>query len=503
MQWADVTIYLWLLVPLAIYCVVAVAVQVLANRIPLIKTIKLALHLIALGLCMHLAVVLYLPDKWGKSLQPYSAALLIFAALVLLIQAVEALAIGYVMGTLQKRKIPIVLRKAILLMACFIVAMVILNAYLHLDVTSLVATSAVLSFVVGLASQDLLGSILGGIVLAVERPIGKDNWVVIDGMEGRVVDVTWRRTRIETRDGDFVLVPNSSVMKNTIVNFTMPDRRHRLRIVVGVDYRHPPNQVKEAILSAARRCSEVIDSPAPSVFLQDFDDSAITYRLNAWIDGLAGLERVGDEVRTHIWYEFKRQGIVIPWPIVTLNRPSSREDPEAAVAEHVRRVTPHLAASEIFAGVPRETLAHLARRMKASTYGAGEVLFNEGDEGSSFYLIMSGRASVIAQVEGGAQTRLATLGPGACFGEMSLLLDQKRTATVRLEEDSELLEADRAMFKELIGEHPDFLDFLTNMVAERQKGNRELMDSLAGTGPVEPQSRLRAVLGRIKSVLGL
>ncbi len=503
MPWSEIATYLWLLVPVAIYCAVAVVVQVLKARLPVIGAISPAIHLLALGLCLRLAVVYYLPPQVGGPLDPYSVALLIFAGMVLLFQTVEALVLGYFMGRLRNRKLPIVLRKAVLMVAYFVGALIIMHGYLHLNITSLVATSAVVSFVVGMAGQDLLGSILGGIALAVERPITKDNWVVIDGQEGRVVDVTWRRTRIETRDGDFVLVPNNLVMKGTITNFTMPDRRHRLRIKVGVHYRHPPNQVKASILAAARMCPEVLDSPSPSVFVRDFGDSAIIYRLNVWIDGLSRLEHISDEVRTHIWYQFQRDGIIIPFPIVTLHRQPPPADPKQAAAERAERILPHLRAAEVFAGMPPEALHQAAMTFHTATYGEGEVLFHQGDKGSSFYIILSGRASVIVQLADGTQTRLATLGPGDCFGEMSLLLDQNRTATVRLEEDSEVIEVRRDQFKDLVEAYPEVLDYLTRLVQERSRDNRELMALFTDQSEESRPGRMRAVLERIKSVLGL
>lgn len=503
MPWSDIATYLWLFVPVGIYCAVAILVQILKGRLAFIRAVSTAIHLIALGLCLRLAVVYYLPPSVGGPLGPYSVALLIFAGLVLFLQAVEALAVGYFMGRLQNRQLPLVLRKAVLMVAYFVVALIIMHGYLDLNVTSLVATSAVVSFVVGLAGQDLLGSILGGIALAVERPITKDNWVVIDGQEGRVVDVTWRRTRIETRDGDFVLVPNNLVMKDTVTNYTMPDRRHRLRIKVGVHYRHPPNMVKASMLAAAKMCSDVLDSPSPSVYIRDFGESSIVYRLNAWIDGQARREQISDEVRTHIWYQFQRDGIIIPFPIVTLHREAGQADEDRAAAERAERIAPVLRASPIFAGMPTEAVNQAAMSFGTATYGEGEVIFHEGDKGSSFYIILTGQASVIAHVGGGAQTRLATLGPGDCFGEMSLLLDQNRGATIRLEQDSELIEVQREQFKALVEDHPEALEYLTTLVEERSRDNKELMAMFADQTVESRPGRMRAVLGRIKSVLGI
>jgi small-conductance mechanosensitive channel/CRP-like cAMP-binding protein len=502
MSLSDPQTYIWLLAPLGAYLVLALILELAIRRIPALAKLRLPLHLIMLGLGLELSLW-RMPAGLAGTLSPYGKALLAFGAVVLVIQAVEGLSVGYFMVRLRGMHVPPILRRFLLLMAYFLVATIILRTYLNLDVTSLVATSAVVSFVVGLASQDLLGSILAGIVIGVERPIALGNWITIEGREGRVTDITWRRTMIQTRDNDIIILPNSQVMKQAITNHTMPEPLHRVTMSVGVHYRHPPNLVKQTMAAAARLCPHVLESPAPTVFLEEFGDSAITYRLNLWIDDFTLLEKVREQVNTLIWYQFKRAGIEIPFPIRTLHRPVKEMPAETANQEMAARLLPLLNESELFAGVPGEVLEKLALRMRLETYGGGEVLFAENQTGRSMYMLVSGQAQVVKQVQGRGEQELAVVGPGAIVGEMSMLLDQPRSATVRLVEDSQVISMGPMVFKQLASDHPAFLEHLSQLVEARSHDNEELLAMFKEKKAETQEGRMQAVLSRIRTALKL
>lgn len=498
----EVDNYLWLLLPLLALGAFMVLIEVLRRRAIFFHSLRVALYLLGISLAFELSLW-QMPPAWGQSLAPYGRALYIFTGLVFLIHITDGLLIGYFLGRIKKRHVPPILRKAGILTAYFISAMVILRSCLNLDVTSLVATSAVVSFVVGLASQDLLGSILAGIVIGVERPIVRDNWIHINDLEGRVVDITWRRTLLKTRDGDFVLLPNSEVMKKTILNHTLPDKLHRVTLKVGVHYRHPPNQVKNAMMAAASHCPYVLASPEPSVFLEEFGDSSINYRLNAWIRAYDKLEQIRDQINTHIWYQFKRRGIEIPFPIRTVVRPRPQKAPQEAMEEKIKRIMPLLEKTPFFETVPSDELWEIARRLKMGSYGAGEVLVRQGASGRSMFMIISGKAKVLAGTGAGQKHLVARLDRGDIFGEMSLLLGQPRNATVQLEEDSELIEFSPGLFKDMIERHSGLLEHLSALVESRQSENTELKAMFAREKIKTKEGRVSAILGRIKRVFGV
>lgn len=201
------------------------------------------------------------------------------------------------------------------LIAAFITLKVAFPWY---DFGGLLAASAVTSLVLGLALQPILGNFFSGLVISVERPFRINDWIRYGDIEARVVSINWRTTQLRTRDNDSLLVPNSKIAGEDILNYFYPNRLHMERIYVGAHYRHPPYLVKTAMLDAARRVPQVLDKPSAAVYLDDFGDSSITYELRAWIEDMAEKPAIVNRIKSAIWEEFRRRDLTIPFPIRTL-----------------------------------------------------------------------------------------------------------------------------------------------------------------------------------------
>ena len=105
----------------------------------------------------------------------------------------------------------------------------------------ILTTSAVSAVVIGFALQDTLGNAFAGLAIQSEKPFNIGHWVTVGAHEGRVAEVTWRATKLRTKTGNFVIVPNSEVGKAPITNYSEPAAPMRLYIDVGVSYDAPPN----------------------------------------------------------------------------------------------------------------------------------------------------------------------------------------------------------------------------------------------------------------------
>src|SRR6478672_1516228 len=126
-----------------------------------------------------------------------------------------------------------------------------------------VATTAVGAVVIGFALQDTLGNLFAGLAIQIEKPFRVGQWVTIGGKDGLVSEVTWRATKIRTKAGNFVIVPNSVVGKETITNYSEPSQDTRLEIEVGASYDTPPNEVKAVIARALRNEPLILASREP------------------------------------------------------------------------------------------------------------------------------------------------------------------------------------------------------------------------------------------------
>lgn len=339
-----------------------------------------------------------------------------------------------------------------------------------------VATTAVGAVVIGFALQDTLGNLFAGLAIQIEKPFRVGQWVTIGGKDGLVSEITWRATKIRTKAGNFVVVPNSVLSRDTITNYSEPTRETRLEVMVSAGYDAPPNQVKEAILTALRGEPSILPNPPAEVLLSDFADSAVSYRVRVWTTDFAADERVRDRVRSRVYYAFHRHGIAFPYP-VRVNIESKRHlEP---TEERGRSNT--LDGVEILAALTPTQRAQLASMSKLLLYGAGEVIAHEGDAGASMFVLRRGEAVVTVA---GAEGELARLHHGAFFGEMSLLTGDRRSATVSALTDCELLEIGVDAFRRVVMTDAVSVERVAAAVSNRRA---ELERHRAARAPITPE----------------
>src|SRR6266545_328458 len=103
---------------------------------------------------------------------------------------------------------------------------------------------------IGRALEDLLKNVIAGIALQTERPFDVGHWVEINKQTGRVVEMSWRATRVITVDGNYVIYPNSSLAQAELINYTLGSPIQAMHVQVGVGYSHAPNLVKRVLITA-------------------------------------------------------------------------------------------------------------------------------------------------------------------------------------------------------------------------------------------------------------
>ena len=339
----------------------------------------------------------------------------------------------------------------------------------------LLTTSAVSAVVLGFALQDTLGNAFAGLAIQSEKPFHVGQWIKVTDYEGRVTEVTWRATKLRTKAGTLVILPNNVVSKEAITNYSEPTAPVRIFVEVGATYLAAPNDVRAAIHDAMRHCRFVLAEPAADVLLVGFDASAITYRARFWIGDFATDDAARDQVRTAIYYAFQRRGIEIPWPIqVEYHREWKSSDPR----ETVDRIDSVLAHVDLFAAMPAEFRRELALAADRVVFGAGETIVREGDPGQSMFVIGSGTVSVVV---GAARNEVARIPTGGYFGEMSLLTGAARTATVLAVGDVEVIELDAALFRRLGEADPAMIEKIGQAAVARRVDLEAARSASAGT----------------------
>jgi len=243
---------------------------------------------------------------------------------------------------------------------------------------------------------------------------------------------------------------------------------------VGVDYDVPPNQVKEILKRAASEGFNILQNPAPKVFLKDFGDSAIIYELKFWMERDDLYNDVMDSVHTNVWYELNRHGIKIPFPTRTLQ--IERHQP---IAKNIpATLLPALRKQQFFQCLDDAGSERLLSAAKMLRYGRSEKIIMQGAEGHSMFVLVNGSADVHVDHNGEA-TYVASLKAGDYFGEMSLLTGEKRNATVIAKSDCELLEIEKADFAEVLQSNKELFQKLSAMLAKRRLETEGILASAA------------------------
>ena len=356
----------------------------------------------------------------------------------------------------------------------------------------LLTTSAVGAVVVGFALQDTLGNLFAGLAIQIEKPFRVGHWVQVGEREGQVEEVTWRATKLRTKAGQFLVVPNSVMAKEPVLNFSEPTVPTRIDVEVGASYLAPPNDVKRAIHEAIANAPLAMRSPEPQVVIKGFGASSIDYLAQFWIGDYAVDRAARDQVRTNIWYTFRRYDIEIPWPIqIEYSREEQPVRTEADVVDAAER----LGVIDLFASLRPEARGSLAAASRQHMFAAGEAIVRHNAPGDSMFVVLKGRVRVTIEPSG---QEVAIIPAGGFFGEMSLLTGDPRTATVRAAEDSVVLEIAAPAFGPLAAANPQVLEHITTVIGSRQVGLEEARASAAAT---VPQAGPRTLLERMKKFL--
>lgn len=397
-------------------------------------------------------VIINLWLTWAV-MSPETAARLVSVEQLLIILAALNVLILVLVNPLRVDRVPDrfppIVQDAFLIAAFLIVGTVIFEE-------KLLTTSAVGAVVVGFALQDTLGNAFAGLAIQVEKPFHVGHWVAIGPHEGRVSDITWRATKLRTKTGNFVIVPNNVVAKEPIVNYSQPAAPSMIEVEVGASYLSSPGEVKAAVHEALSNSTRALTTPRPDVLVKAFAASSIDYRVRFWIEDCERDEEARDEVRAAIYYAFRRRGIEIPYPIQVQY---DRQETIVGREEDVRTRAALLSKLDLFMDLSDQDHARLAEVAQDRLFGDAERIVREGEPGSSLFVIVAGRVAILSGASGGGPGReVASLESGAYFGEMSLLTGEPRSATVAARGDCRVLEIDAETFRVVAESNPMVLE---------------------------------------------
>lgn len=347
--------------------------------------------------------------------------------------------------------------------------------YAGLDLSGIVATSAMITAVVAFAMQDTLGNILGGVALQMDNSIQVGDWIKVDDISGRVVDIRWRATLVETRNWETVVFPNSQLMKGKFVVLgrrTGQPVQLRRWVWFNVSAEAAAPRVIGIVEDAIRQVdmANVAKTPAPNCLLMDLDDKGyVRYAVRYWLTDLAIDDPTDAAMRWHIMTALQREGIKLAVDERNIHITKETEKYEEAVRHReIALRMKILRKVELFSQLTDEELAVLAGRLRFSQFAQGDIISKQGAIAHWLYIVISGEAEVYLELPGGGKHVLRDLGKGSFFGEMGLMTGAQRSATVMAKTDVECYRLDKEMFEEVLHARPAIAEEMSQIMAARK-----------------------------------
>ncbi|HEU5057455.1 MAG TPA: mechanosensitive ion channel family protein [Kofleriaceae bacterium] len=498
--WRDYTLFL------VVGLVIATAVRSRASRA---QRSRASMRGTAIFLLLHIAslpLLGYLSDGGYESYRTWRLVSITFAALAAVTILLAILFDGILRGL--RFQAPRLLQDMVAAGA-YLVAFFILLSSWGVNLGGLIATSAVLTAVIGFSLQDTLGNLMAGMALQMERSVRPGDWIKVGDVVGRVLEVRWRQTTIETRNWETVIVPNSVMSKN---QFMVLGRRHgqpvqlRRSIEFNTDYRFPPAEVIRTVEEALRRApiQSVAAEPLPDCVLLDLRGSFYTFRVRYYLTDLNRDDPIDTLVRNRIDTALRRANIPLTMPAQAIFVTSeSEERRERKERDRDRTREGVLQRATLFAKLSKEELDQLAEGLRFSPFTAGEVLTRQGTEGHDLYFIHQGRVGVRIAANG-VETEVAELGPGDFFGERSLMTGEMRSATTVALTDVVCYRLAKSDLQEVLKRRPELADELAEILARRENeldARRQNLGAEAREKRVENDRR--RLVSQIRNFFGL
>jgi len=321
------------------------------------------------------------------------------------------------------------------------------------------------SIVLGLALQGTLAGIVSGIALLIDKPFRENDVVKIGEISGTVREMNWRSVRIQSNAHDLVIIPNSKIAEQSVINLTRPQAWHIETYEFRFAFEDSPTAVKDMLLNTAKSCTNAMRHPAPSVALIGYGEYAIRYELRAAVT-VDRTSAMRDELLTRVWYAGQRYGFRMPFPISTSIETNALESQRMLREQELAEAREVLSSA---LSLDARTVEALVQQSPRKIYGPSETILEQGDVVRSLAIIVSGKGTLGHPTKDGKWVEVGQLSRGDIFGASSVLGGEPSQLSFRALTELCVLELPKKDVFEIIKEHQRFATELQRLIAQRRK----------------------------------
>jgi small-conductance mechanosensitive channel/CRP-like cAMP-binding protein len=365
----------------------------------------------------------------------------------------------------------------------------------------IVTTSAVLTAVIAFALQDTLGNLLAGIAVQLDDSIHVGDWIEHDGVTGKVTEINWRATSVETRNWETVVIPNSLLLKN---RFTVLGKRHhaplqwRRWVWFDLSLETLPSQIISLIEKSLRetRIPSVAKTPSPNCVLMKMENGIARYAVRYWLTDLQMDDPTDSAIRTEIDAVLRRNNRRQAPPIFNVLMTKEKYAVDVRHKRHTEERMMHLRQLSLFRMLSENDLLALTDQLKFTPFVAGDTMLEQGEISDWLFILVSGQAEMLVSQPGHDPVLLGKLAPGDFFGEMGLLTGERSAYIVRAVDAVECYRVGRETFQSVFLSRESLVNALSEALQSRLKEQQRLLEDLHLQGPPRTEGAMLATLRR-------
>ncbi len=349
------------------------------------------------------------------------------------------------------------------------------------SITGILALSGGFGILLGFTLQNTINDFFSGIIIHLEKPFLIGDFIMLNNTRlgdepliGRVHSINWRTSRLQKTDGTMIVVPNNQFTKLVLTNFSLPEEKSRIELEFCVPYEFDTKRVSDVILTALYSLDSILKNPRPKVKVPRTTADGVIYQVRFW---LLPTKTSPGRGRDHV-----NQAVIkyLHFAGITLSN-ARTEIFHAPIKDKNSRLRGKkknlISEVPIFKSLSTENMEYLCDKMNRIQIKKGSTIVRQGQQESSMFLISEGHATVMVHDDiSDKDKKVGKLGPGQFFGEMSLVLGDLRSATVKTDSDCTLYEINKETMQGLFQKDKDLLDHIVAVINSRKTKNQSILE---------------------------
>jgi small-conductance mechanosensitive channel len=345
---------------------------------------------------------------------------------------------------------------------------ILIGSVWGVDLSAALTALGVTSLVVSFALQDTLSGLASGVLLLSDQPFQSGDWIEAGDVEGVVMDVNWRTSRIRDRNGDTIVVPNSQLAGSNIVNYSSPNPLHRVVVPVQVAYKNPPTLAKAMLMDAALSTPGVLPHPPPNVVVVQIDDPLMGYEVQMWVDDYAIGPRVKSDFGSLVWYQSYRHDVPLPSPAQDLYLWDGVAT-EAAGRPAIADIRQLLDRAQMLSSLGDDDLDRLAHASQPARFSIGELMLDSRAPTRDVLIILEGEGSLLIIDDSGTEVAIGELAQGEVIDLATSAPRDGRDIALRALTDCEVLIVNADVLGEVGSRNSEVADAFNRVSSIRRR----------------------------------